>query len=192
MASLLNGIPQETLKGSGGLYTVYITELENVPQSGVTITAGVVKINTLAGVWKKYVLAKEAGSNFTSVYTSNVQNGTSSYVNTLTMIFRRNQVSKRNELKVLANSPLVAIVLDNITTTLTGDCSISTSYFIGAPVCLSQGGADVSTATIATGAAMTDANSMTIVITSTETIVPPSLSDADIAKLKLGQAITNP
>src|ERR1035437_72487 len=138
MATLLSGIPVETGKGSGGLYTVFITELTNVPASGVTFTSGVVKIKTSAGVWKQYVLAKEAGSTFTSVYTGNVANGTGEYANSLTMIFRRNQVSKRNELKVLANSPLVVVVLDNITTTLTGDCTISTSYVFGLPFCVNM------------------------------------------------------
>lgn len=186
MSTLLNGIPKETSKGSGGIYTVYITELSNV--TGATASAGIASFASDAGVWKRYVLGKEAGSNFVSNETSDIAAGTVQYENLLTMIFKRNQVSKRNELKVLAQNELVFIVNDNNVST-TG-CSVGNLYVCGLEICVNPGGADVASAVIATGSQLAEANNMTITLRALETNPPLAISEADYALVVAGSAVT--
>ena len=187
--SALTGIPKETSKGSGGIMEVWITELANLT-GDTTIVDGVASMHTAAGVWKLYVLGKEAGSNF--VYTANgdVAAGTIEYDDVLTMIFKRNQVSKRNELKVLGQSELVCVINDNnAPQSLTGDCRVGQTYVIGLPVCTNVGGAELRSGVGSTGTQLAESNNLTITIGVKETIPPPAISEADYLLIRAGSAV---
>lgn len=175
--STLTGIPKEDGKGSGGLLVCYGALLSDITGT-TTATDGIATFHASAGAFKKYVLGKEAGSNFQSIGTGNVANGTNEWDNVLTMIFKRNQISKRNEAKVLAEQETVWVIMDNCIESQTGSCSNGTKYVIGLPVCLNAGGAEMRTITINTGAQLVDANNMTVVIGVKET-QPPLGVDED-------------
>lgn len=187
--SVLSGIPRETSKSAGGILEVYVTEFSNI--SGATTANGIASFGTEAGVWSLYVLGKEAGSNFVSNGTTDVAAGTTQYEQLLTMIFKRNQVSKRNELKVLAQNELVFIVNDNdAPKSVTGDCTIGNTYIIGLAICNNTGGADVSSSVQATGSQYAEANNMTITLRALETHPPLAISDDDYVLIKAGNALT--
>lgn len=186
----LTGIPKEDSKGSGGLMVCYGALLSDLTgtTSGNTAT-GMASFHCGAGSFKKFVLGKEAGSNFTYTMTGNIANGTNECDDVLTMIFKRNQVSKRNEVMVLAQQETVWVINDNCRQTLTGDCTIGDLFVIGLPVCINAGGAELRTAVGATGGQLADANNLTITIGVKETQVPFAISTADYLKIVAGTAL---
>jgi hypothetical protein len=193
MSTVFNGIPRELVKDAGGLYEVYITELKNVPQTGVTInySAGTCNIITQAGVWKRFTLGKEAGSDFVSTLTNNLTNGTSENDSVLKMIFKRNQVSKRNEARIMAANEMVVVINDNASPqTTTGDTSIGNIFVLGLQYGVNQGGAELRTNVSATGAQFADANNLTVTIGCKETHAPFALSVADFLTLRSGGALS--
>lgn len=186
MATSLVGIPRETAKTAGGIISVYITELSNV--TGASVADGIGSFASDAGVWKQFVLGKESGSNFISTQTGNVANGTQQYEQVLTSIFKRNQVSKRNELKVLGKYELVAVINDNDIPATGG--TVGNLYIIGLEVENCVGGCDVTTGVMGTGAQFADANGMTLTIRALETMPPLGISEADYALIVAGSAVT--
>jgi len=189
MATALSGIGKETSKGSGGIYEVYCTELANV--SGATAAAGIASFASDAGVWSRYVLGKEAGSNFVSNGASDIAAGTIQYEQVLTMIFKKNQVAKRNELKVLGQSELVFVVNDNdAPQTATGSCTIGDLYICGLETCTNPGGAEMITSVISTGSQLSEANNMTINLSVKETFPPLAITEADYLLIRAGSAVT--
>jgi hypothetical protein len=190
MATLLAGIPRETLKSVGGIMEVYVTELGNISGT-TTVTNGVAAFHTNgAAMFKKYVLSKDGGSKFGSVQTGNIANGTNSYENTVTLVFKRNQVSKRNELKVMAANELVAVVNDNdVANISTTGGTVGNLYVIGLQFNNNVGGCDVTSGTMDTGALFGDANSLTILMRALESTPPLGISVADYAKIKAGTTL---
>jgi hypothetical protein len=191
--TLLTGIPRETTKGSGGLLSLYITELSNLTGSTPSANAGIATFTCPAGAWKKFVLGKESGSNFTSTLAASAANNSIVWNQVLTAIFKRNQVAKRNELKVLAQNELVCVISDNNNIASTGATSGATTYgdlyIIGLPIENCMGGCDVTGAVSATGAQFADANNMTLTITAVETFPPLSISAGDFYKIANGLAV---
>jgi hypothetical protein len=193
MPTLLTGIPRESGKGSGGLLSLYITELSNLTGSTPSASAGIATITSPAGVWKKFVLGKESGSNFTSTLAASAANNSIVYNQVVTSIFKRNQVAKRNELKVLAQNELVCVISDNNNIASSGVTSGATVYgdlyIIGLPIENCAGGCDVTGAVSTTGAQFADANNMTLTITAIETFPPLSISAGDFYKIANGLAV---
>lgn len=183
----LTGIPKESGKGSGGILVCYGALLSELTGS-TTASNGEATFHAPAGAFKKFVLGKEAGSNFVSTMTGSVANGTNSYDDVLTMIFKRNQVSKRNEAKVLAENETVWVINDNSQRNPTGDCTIGNLYVIGLPVCINPGGCEARTIVMNTGAQLADANNMTVTVGVMETIPPLSVSDATYLAIVAGEA----
>lgn len=187
---VLTGIPRDSVKGTGGIMEVYICLLSDIG-TGVTMSSGTCSaLGTQAGVWKKFVLGKEAGSNFVSTLAGNVANASNTYEQVLTMIFKRNQVSKRNELKALAQNELVAVINDNSYSNVDDDGQVGNLYIIGLQLGKSVGGCDVTSGVIATGAQPADVNNMTIVLRALESYPPLSVSSSDYALIKAGSAVS--
>jgi len=185
--TLLGGIARETVQGTqGGLLTFYATELSNI--TGTTsVSAGVATLHTGASVWKQYVLGKESGSNFTSTYAGNVQNGSGQYEQVLTAIFKRNSVSKRNELKVMGQNELVVVINDNDQPTSGG--TTGNLYVIGLRVNNDYGGVNLTSGTVATGAQFADSNNMTVTLRALESHPPLAITAADYVKIVAGTAV---
>jgi len=185
--STLTGISKENGKGSGGILVCYGALLSDITGS-TTASNGEAVFHASAGAFKKFVLGKEAGSNFVSTATGNVANGTNEYDQVLTMIFKRNQVSKRNELKVLAEQETVWVINDNCQANPTGSCIQGNTYVIGLPVCINSGGVELRTGVMSTGAQLADANNMTITLGVKETMPPLGCSEATYTAIVAGTA----
>lgn len=187
MADTLSGIPKESGKGSGGILVCYGALLSDL--SGTTTAAdGIATFHAPAGAFKKYVLGKEAGSNFVFNGNGNVANGTVEWDDVLTMIFKRNQVSKRNEAKVLAEQETVWVINDNAQANPTGSCIQGNTYVIGLPVCINSGGCEMRSIVGATGAQLADANNMTVTIGVKETMPPLGVDEATYDAIVAGDA----
>ena len=193
MATLFIGIPRELAKDSGGLYEVYITELANVPQTGVTInySTGIAHFKCAAGMLKRFTLGKEAGSDLIVTTTNNLTNGTTETDTVLKMIFKRNQVTKRNEARILSANEMVVVIVDNASPiSTTGSTSVGNTYVIGLQYGVNQGGAELRTNVSASGAQFADANNMTVTVGCKETHVPFGISEADLLLIRAGSALT--
>jgi len=96
----------------GGIQAVYFAPWEDL--GTVTEASGVVTTLTMDAGKKfyKYDLVKES-SNFAEAVTTNVQNGTVFYAQTLEIILNKLQVNTRNEILLLAKNRLAVIVVDN-------------------------------------------------------------------------------
>lgn len=110
--SLIGGIVIGCRDSNGGMSEVKV-KVFNSALTGITETSGTV---TMAGValtgWYTYQCEKQT-ANVVENQKGNVQNGTNSYEQTLTVIFNKLQASLRNELKVLAQNRLHIAVKDN-------------------------------------------------------------------------------
>lgn len=109
--ALTQSMPLDCRGSVGGAKEVYFIEFENV--EGITEAVGVVTtIDVATGKqFRKYQLPKET-SFFTETPNSNVQNGTLFYQQELTIVLNKMQANTRNEIMLLAQNRLLAIVLD--------------------------------------------------------------------------------
>ena len=102
--------------GSGGISKeIYVIELNNLnattpyTESSGTITA----ITKLAGkIFRKYQLVQETAS-FDEGIAGNIQNGTNFYDQKGVIVFNKQTVAKRNEIMILARTPVVIVAQDN-------------------------------------------------------------------------------
>lgn len=102
----------------GGIKNIYFAEASTITGigfSGGARTSGIVTGVSFAGAivsgWYKYDLTK-TGSQFTETPTGSQENGTIFYAVTLQLIINRMKTTVRNELKLLSQSRLYAIVTD--------------------------------------------------------------------------------
>lgn len=96
---------------AGGLKSVYFIEMDNV--SGVTESAGTVSAiaKANAGKFYKYNLQR-ATASWSEAYNDSAENGTSFHVQTLNIILNKMQAATSNEIKLLAQNKLMAVVED--------------------------------------------------------------------------------
>jgi hypothetical protein len=109
----LTTIPRDSEKGMAGLCSVLLANFSDVivtvDASGNTSFAdGDASIGT---AFTKFVFTKET-SNFTVTGTGAPQAGTTAFNHVLTMVFARNEALKRNQVKVMGNSELIAVAID--------------------------------------------------------------------------------
>lgn len=146
---VLTTIPRDDNKGAGGISYVL---LANYGVNTPTESNGSITTFDVSAGFTKFVPTKET-SNWNEAGTGNPQSGTSFWTQTLTMGFRRNQVLKRNAIKVMATSGLVAIAVDR-----NGE-----AWGLGF-----DNGLDLTGSTQETGTAPGDTNGATIVLTGNE------------------------
>lgn len=186
---LLTGIARETAKSQGGIYSVYIALYSDITTTGLTVTTGgTLSFKCPAGKFKHFQVSKEGGSNFTSTHAGNVANATYQFEQVLTLNFRRNQIAKRNEAKVLAQNELVCIINDNDIPTSGG--SVGNLYAMGFAIANDFGGADSTAIVHTTGAQFADANSMVVTLRALESHPAYAISAPDYAKIVAGSALT--
>ena len=185
---VLTGIARETAKSQGGIYDVRIALFSDIATTGITVTTGgTLSFHCGANKFKHFQVSKEGGSNFTSTHAGNVANATYQFEQVLVMNFRRNQIQKRNEAKVLAQNELVVIVNDNDIPTSGG--SIGNLYIFGIMVGNDFGGADATSIVHTTGGQFADANSMVVTLKALESHPAYTISSADYAKVIGGTAL---
>lgn len=152
----LTTIPREAIKGVGGIDYALIANFSDV-STGIYSTpdasVGIAWIDPAnPAVWTKFVPRKES-SNFTETMTGTPASGISSYNQVLTLVFAYNQTLKRNQLKIMGQSELVAVVVDRN----------GNAWLLG-----SRNGLDLTSGTLASGTANTDMNGVTIVLSGNE------------------------
>jgi formyltetrahydrofolate synthetase len=110
--NLTQGFPIDCKNNVGGIKAVYIANKENI--ATIVETAGVVTTLTMdAGTdFYKYDQIKES-SNFAETITTNVQNGTVFYAQTIEVILNKLQTNTRNEILLLSQATTCVIVEDN-------------------------------------------------------------------------------
>ena len=133
----------------GGIKTIYFAEASTITGIGFSagnrstgIVTGVSFAGALVSGWYKYDMPK-AGAQFTETLTGSQENGTIFYAVTLQIIMNRLKTLVRNELRLLSQGRVYAIVTDR-----TG-----TNWFLGANNQL-----EATAGTNGTGAAMGDRN----------------------------------
>lgn len=136
----------------GGLKTAYFIEFDNVDsytEASGTVTA----ITKSAGkIFRKYELVLDTAS-MTETPTKNRQNGSLFYAQALTIIVNKLRASLRNELKLLAQNRLIAVV-----ETMEG-----TAFMLGA-----TNGLELSGGSATSGTASGDRNGLQIDFTGQE------------------------
>lgn len=149
---VLTTIPRDSEKGMGGICYVL---LANVKDVNVTIDAsGNTTFSngdaSIGEAFTKFVMTKES-SNFTVTGTGAPTAGTTSYNHTLTLVFAKNEALKRNAVKVMGTSELVAVVVDR-----NGD-----AWCLGNDAC---SGLDMTTSTGTSGTGPNDLAGQTITL----------------------------
>lgn len=169
---VLAGITKDETKGVGGIKRVFLTNHSSV--KNLDIAAGIATFDSNAGVWKEFVLGKESGSNYSETGTGAVGAGTISYEQMLAAIFKKNQVSKRNELKVLGEDLTIAVIEDS-----NGEVVVYGG----------ENGLDMTSGVRASGAQYSEANNMTVTLRGLEREPAPSISATDYTALSSGNAV---
>lgn len=110
--NLTQGFPIDCKDNVGGVKAVYIANKDNI--ASITEAAGVVTaISMDTGTYfYKYDQIKET-SNFAEAITTNVQNGTVFYAQTVEVVLNKLQTNTRNEILLLAQATTCIIVQDN-------------------------------------------------------------------------------
>jgi hypothetical protein len=110
--ALTQGYALDCRDSLGGITEVYFIESKNV--SSVTQASGVVSaiVKGAAKVFRKYELVPGTAS-LTENINANVQNGTVFYAQELSIVLNKLQANTRNEILLLAQNTLEAVVGDN-------------------------------------------------------------------------------
>jgi len=109
--ALTSGYSLSCRDSAGGIKSVYLIEFDNV--SGVTESGGTASAIAKANNGKFYKYNLQRGtSNFEEAYNDSAENGTSFHVQTLSIILNKMQASTSEEIKLLAQNRLIAVVED--------------------------------------------------------------------------------
>lgn len=109
--ALTSGYSLDCRDSAGGIKSVYFIEFDNV--SGITEAAGSVSAIAKANNARfyKYNLQR-ATASFNEAYNDSAENGTSYHVQTLTIILNKMQAATSQQIKLLAQNRLLAVVED--------------------------------------------------------------------------------
>lgn len=143
----------------GGISEIHFAEKRNIY---VEDANGVVTVIWKLTPFRKYELPDEVGS-LTETKTTNTQNGTVFYQTEIKLVVNKLAVAVRNEVKLLAQNTLYAIVKDNN----------GRYWFLGR-----YNGVDLTSGTLGTGTAYGDRSGFDLTFTATEASPMFGLSDA--------------
>lgn len=153
MSCLLNqGRALPCKDSTGSVKTFYLGNFSEL--SGVTFnsTGGLITGITSTNVWYEFQVPKES-SAFEEVQAGNVQNGTNTFTQTLTIVVNKWDYELRDAIYLLATGTLVGIIKDQN----------GKYWFAGY-----QNGLDMTEATGGTGTAFADRNGYSITLTGVE------------------------
>jgi hypothetical protein len=165
--ALTQGYTFDCKDNIGGLKSVWFIGWNDV--SSVTVASGLVSaITKSAGkVFYKYQLVRNTAS-FTENIAGSIENGTVVYNQELTVVINKMNVSMRNEILLLAQNNLMAVVEDQ-----NGRYWLAGRY----------NGIDLLTGSSSTGTAQTDRNGYTLTFSGGEKELAPEVSSGIIAGL---------
>jgi len=165
--ALTRGYTLDCRDSLGGITEVYFIESGNV--SSVTEASGVVTsiLKGIGKLFRKYELVPGT-SSLTENINANVQNGTVFYSQELSIILNKLQANTRNEILLLAQNNLIAVVGDNN----------GKYWLLGKTRSLSLTGGNGST-----GTAQGDRSGYTLTFSAQEAAMAPEVSSGIIAGL---------
>ena len=165
--ALTQGYTLDCKDSLGGIKAVWLINHANV--TAVTEASGIVSAITKAAnkVFYKYELVKNTGA-LTETVTASVENGTVFYAQELSVVLNKLQANTRNEILLLAQATLMAVVQD-----------ANDKYWLLGRV----SGLDVTGGTAATGTAQGDRNGYTLTFTGGEKQLAPEVASGIIAGL---------
>jgi len=160
--ALTQGYTLDCRDSLGGVVEVYFTEAANVTAS--TEASGVITALTKATgkrFWK-YELVKDT-SMMNQTLTASVANGSVFYAQELQIVLNKLQTNTRNEILLLAQNSLVAVVKD----------SNGLYWYLG-----KTRGIDITAGTAGTGTAQGDRSGFTLTFTGSEPALAPSVAQS--------------
>lgn len=166
--ALTQGYALDCKDSAGGIVEIYFIEKANL--STVTEASGVVTAITKATgkrFWK-WELPKNTGS-LNETITGSIENGTVFYASELILVVNKLNVNVRNEIKLLAQNTLVAVVKDNN----------SKYWMVG-----KDRGLDLTTGTSGTGTAFGDRSGYSLTFSGSEPSPMLQVNDAVAAALE--------
>lgn len=165
--ALTQGYTFDCKDNIGGIKNVWFIGWNDV--ASVTVASGVVSAITKGSgkVFYKYQLVRNTAS-FTQNIAGSIENGTIVYNQELTVVINKMQVSMRNEILLLAQNNLMAVVEDS-----NGRYWLSGRYT----------GLDLLSGSATTGTAQTDRNGFTLTFSGGEKELAPEVQSAVISTL---------
>jgi|TARA_R100000084_G_C4646037_1_gene146762 hypothetical protein len=164
--ALTKGFTLDCKDAIGGVRSVRLTTLAEYEALAAVVANGKVSSwGSASTVFFKYDQLKET-SSMTETINSNVQNGSIYYTPEVTIVMSKLESDRRNEIKLLAQNRLVAIVETNDETP---------RYFVVGTTT----GLEVSAGTSATGTAYADLQGYTITLSGMEAAPMLQLDPAD-------------
>jgi hypothetical protein len=165
--ALTQGYTLDCRDSLGGIVEVYFTEAANV--TSVTEASGAISAitKTTGKRFWKYELVKDT-SMINQTLTASVQNGTVFYAQELQIVLNKLQTNTRNEILLLAQNSLVAVVKD----------SNGLYWYLG-----KTRGIDLTAGTAASGTAQGDRSGFQLTFTGSEPAFAPSVASGIIAGL---------
>ena len=163
--ALTTGFTLDCKDAIGGIKSVRFASLADWEAQTPEYASGVVTVTPSGNAFWKYEQLKET-SSLTETINSNVQNGTIYYTPEVVVVLSKLDTAKRNEIQLLAQNRLVAIIETNDETP---------SYFvIGCTT-----GLEVSAGTSATGTAYADLQGYSITLSGMEPAPMFNISKTD-------------
>ena len=154
----------------GGVKSVRFINLDDYLALSPVVTSGAItSITTTSPALYKYEQLKET-SSLTETINGNSQNGTVYYTPELVVVLSKLDVDKRNEIKVLAQQRLVAVVETND----------GTYWVIGY-----QNGLELNAGTSATGTAFADLSGYSLTFSGMEAEPMVEMDAADVTALTI-------
>lgn len=138
---------------AGGIKKVLIANTADVASfTSATGSVSAITMSATSSLWYEFVPNKMS-SNWVENIQSNPQNGTVGYEQVLTMIFAKNEAAKRNQVQLIAQGEVYAIVID-----------YNNKYFLLGEF----NGLELSGGNSSSGTALTDLNGWTLTLTGME------------------------
>lgn len=170
MACLItSGIAKGCKDSLGGIKTVYLANWTNVGTISPTYstdTTGIITGMTMSGGTKFYeFVPNKMSSNWVENVQSNVQNGTIAYEQVLTLMLGKNQAATRNQIKLIGQAEVMAIVLDR-----------NEKYWLLGE----RNGLELSGGNGGSGTAMTDMNGWNLSLSGSEQFPAREIADSTV------------
>lgn len=163
--ALTTGFDLDCRDSIGGVKSVRLASLEDYTAMAATLASGAITGWTTAALdFYKYDQLKETSSLTESINGSS-QNGTVYFTPEVTLVLSKLDVTKRNEIKVLAQQRLVAIVEGN-----------DSSYWVVGY----QNGLELNAGTSATGTAFGDLSGYSLTLSGMEADTMLSIAQAEV------------
>ena len=163
--ALTTGFDLDCRDAVGGVKSVRLASLEDYEAMGATVAAGAITGWTLAALeFFKYDQLKET-SSLTETINGSSQNGTVYYTPEVVVVLSKLDVTKRNEIKLLAQQRLVAIVEGN-----------DGSYWVAGY----DNGLELNAGTSATGTAFADLSGYSLTLSGMEKEPMFSIAQAEV------------